>query len=703
MIVKQNKKIAGVSDHRKTSLTRWAVAVLTCSLALVLPATVLAGKAYIANRGDSSISVIDTGTHTVVETIQLDSGVPYSITVTADGALAYVRMEDGSYAVIPTYSNTVEAEISFDDRKSIPALPPAVSPDRAFVYLAAKDFGVDSYFIRVIDTATNTLVKTIELGDHFPSQLFVSPDNKRLYFRHDPVIDIYKTADYSLEYQIDNSILGITSAVESAITADGTLLYVVDRGTTLGRNTIIRVIDTTTMNLVSSIALPPDDQIFITAITVTPDGSQVYAVGQVYDVADNNLINRVFAIDTSSEAVAEITAGNSPKAVDVTPDGAFAYVVNSADNVSVIDTATNQVIKTISVGNRPVGGYQFIIADTPTDADLDGVVDGDDNCLMVVNTSQSDVDGDGAGDDCDSDADGDGLDNTADNCPLVANLDQTDIDSDGSGDVCDVHIPIEPGNSKLIIDADNWITTTTINGEEYDGLLAQSQASPNQLQVRAISGATILDNAITPVKNATSIARRIDVISITETPATGGSQTLPVQISTEVSWSGLMFAVGVNSTFAQVAATLQVRDSETGEVIASDTFLFERVDADFDPALLELDVLSSVDAKIIKYGSGSDITAYLKRGRNYIVEVEAKCEVSVPLLAGGAACSFYSETPQVISDLVALFPQQQRDNPESELTAEQLGIDKIFQGQGFSVPNITVAVPSDPIEALLAN
>jgi hypothetical protein len=36
----------------------------------------------------------------------------------------------------------------------------------------------------------------------------------------------------------------------------------------------------------------------------------------------------------------------------------------------------------------------------------------------------------------DADEDGDGVFNLDDNCPLVANPDQSDVDHDGTGDAC---------------------------------------------------------------------------------------------------------------------------------------------------------------------------------------------------------------------------------------------------------------------------
>ncbi|HSA59373.1 MAG TPA: choice-of-anchor Q domain-containing protein [bacterium] len=71
------------------------------------------------------------------------------------------------------------------------------------------------------------------------------------------------------------------------------------------------------------------------------------------------------------------------------------------------------------------------------DADGDGIPNTLDNCPDVSNADQTDTDGDGAGDACDTDDDGDGVADGVDNCPLVANADQADEDGDGIGAACD--------------------------------------------------------------------------------------------------------------------------------------------------------------------------------------------------------------------------------------------------------------------------
>ena len=71
----------------------------------------------------------------------------------------------------------------------------------------------------------------------------------------------------------------------------------------------------------------------------------------------NNLSGTVSAIDTASNAVVDtITVGTRPTEIAITPDGTTAYVANfSSGTVSAIETATDTVVRTITVGTQPQG------------------------------------------------------------------------------------------------------------------------------------------------------------------------------------------------------------------------------------------------------------------------------------------------------------------------------------------------------------
>ena len=74
-----------------------------------------------------------------------------------------------------------------------------------------------------------------------------------------------------------------------------------------------------------------------------------------------------------------------------------------------------------------------------TDTDGDGFPDDSDNCPDVAN-DQSDNNGDGVGDLCQSDDDdGDGYPASEDNCPAIENPLQGDVNGNGVGDLCEIN------------------------------------------------------------------------------------------------------------------------------------------------------------------------------------------------------------------------------------------------------------------------
>jgi len=91
----------------------------------------------------------------------------------------------------------------------------------------------------------------------------------------------------------------------------------------------------------------------------------------------------VSVINTLTNAVVStITVGKGPYGVTVIPDGSLVYVANTADNtVSVINTSTNAVTATIKVG-----AYPLVIA-TSTDGSNVYVTNTHDNTVSVINVS----------------------------------------------------------------------------------------------------------------------------------------------------------------------------------------------------------------------------------------------------------------------------------------------------------------------------
>src|SRR2546427_429821 len=85
-----------------------------------------------------------------------------------------------------------------------------------------------------------------------------------------------------------------------------------------------------------------------TGVAVAPSGAFAYVA--------NFTANNVAVIDTATNTVlTTVPVGSGQRGVAITPNGAVAYVANSTSNdIAVINTATNTVAATVTVGVRPI-------------------------------------------------------------------------------------------------------------------------------------------------------------------------------------------------------------------------------------------------------------------------------------------------------------------------------------------------------------
>jgi len=112
------------------------------------------------------------------------------------------------------------------------------------------------------------------------------------------------------------------------------------------------------------------------------------------------------------------------------------------------------------------------------DTDNDGILDEVDNCPLVHNPDQIDINpANGVGDACENDQDGDGVWDDVDNCPVVYNPDQIDVDpANGIGDACETANDNTPPTWPVPS------TLTTSNVTETSLQLSWSEASDGVYQ-----------------------------------------------------------------------------------------------------------------------------------------------------------------------------------------------------------------------------
>ena len=178
--------------------------------------------------------------------------------------------------------------------------------------------------VSVIDTATNTVKATVDVGSN-PFGVAVNPARTKAY-----VTNLYEeNYDSALSEQIATKSALSTKTEEHIATGEGTV-SVID-------------IATNTVTATVPVGIIPE------GVAVNPAGTKVYVT--------NLGSNTVSVIDAATNTItATVSVGSGPLGVTVSPDGTKAYVVNEYDStVSVIDTATNTVTATVSVGDDPSG------------------------------------------------------------------------------------------------------------------------------------------------------------------------------------------------------------------------------------------------------------------------------------------------------------------------------------------------------------
>jgi YVTN family beta-propeller protein len=296
--------------------------------------------AYVTNEDDKTISIIDTATQTVVDTIFIGRYVAF-IAVTPDGKEAYVGAEDGTVSVINTQSRKVTHTIPIGTSYDI-----AVTPD------GKEAYAVGHGTIFVIDTKTHEISETISVGDSSCS-IAITPDGKQAYVPTAKGVSVIDTKTHSVTHTIslgDDLRYYLPCAI--AITPNGKQVYVDSWGSVL-------VFDTVTKKVKS---IPTGKNVGADEIIFTLDGKKAYVIKDHFKSEPPRY--ELAVIDTKAcQVIRNMEMEGHPSGMDVTSDGKQIYITDTArDLITVMDIQTDTVSGTIPVGDHPV---QVAIAPSP--------------------------------------------------------------------------------------------------------------------------------------------------------------------------------------------------------------------------------------------------------------------------------------------------------------------------------------------------
>ena len=301
-------------------------------------------RVYVANRFDNSVSVIDTATNSVVQTIDLGASPlvtaiePYDVVVSPDGSQLYVAMKnggdengDGTVVVVDLPSGVVVAEAILDGDASPEGI--AVTPDGQKVYVAGRG---DMY---IVDVSTPSSPGPFAKSGDAERELVVSPDGAWVYAENNAVRTsddaAFVTGDFSGERGI-------------AISPDGLTLFSTDQ------NNFVKVVAITpgtppTTAFVQNIQDVTQSESY--GIDLTDEGDRGVVsfrnsdTVRIFDTATLSFIGSVIPMQFDSGEI----EGSEPKQLVISHTLADLALTKSAspgsvtvgDNVTYTSTVTN--------------------------------------------------------------------------------------------------------------------------------------------------------------------------------------------------------------------------------------------------------------------------------------------------------------------------------------------------------------------------
>jgi YVTN family beta-propeller protein/VCBS repeat-containing protein len=307
-------------------------------------------RAYVANSGSNSVTVIDTVNNVVLQTIPLLSS-PTALAITPNGKRLYVTgSQAGRVWVIDTATNTVVRSI----RVGAGPTGIAVSPSGSRVYVVNGERGTVSR----ISTLTNSVVGTVYGVADGTSSIAVSPDGSKIFTTSSSGALSYFSPLSSVAVQIP----GVTAGSQGlAFGSDGSRLYVSDPAGS------VKVIDTATREVIDSITVAtgaPYD------VAVSDDGTTLFVARgddgklSVYDLATKAELTSV---------VANPFLVDGPPRIALSPDGTQLYWTDLGnDRIHVISLVApnSPPVAGIPVINAP--GQSGVVTGSVTATDAEG-------------------------------------------------------------------------------------------------------------------------------------------------------------------------------------------------------------------------------------------------------------------------------------------------------------------------------------------
>lgn len=296
---------------------------------------------YVGASSNDTVAVFTIPTHTLTTTFSLlpEADYPYDAIMNRDGNEVWFAGATGDgVIVINTFNNGIV------DRFTTPPLGEylvgiSFSEHGETAFVSPRDNAAGADKIIMVDTATYSITGHIPVPSQYlgPGKSTINHCTGELY-----VVNWYDDHLFIIDPLTQTVLHDLTmgtSMWDAVMNPQATLLYITDRGVDG-----VRVFNPATLTISTTITVGDDPW----GLDITPDGGRIFITNEdshnvsVIDPATNSVITTI-----------PLAADADPRDVDISADGAYAYVTSGQiagnDVVYVIDVATLQLLPSIDI------------------------------------------------------------------------------------------------------------------------------------------------------------------------------------------------------------------------------------------------------------------------------------------------------------------------------------------------------------------
>ena len=311
-----------------------------------------APRIYVTNEISGDMTVIDSGNLNVIATIPLGKR-PRGIHPSPDHKTLYVALSgtpiagpDVDESTLPPPDKSADGIGVFDvhQNKLVRIIHGGsdpenfdISKDGKLLYISNEDISA----VSIVEAATGNILKTLKIGEQ-PEGVKASPDGKLVYVTSE------ETGTISVLDPVAGKIVTTFKVGHRprtiAFMPDGKHAYI-----NAENDGAVVLVDSVKHKMLKAISLGKPGVIKPMFVLLSSDASKLYV--------STGRGHQLFTIDTATNAViGSVEVGQRPWGITLSPDGKTLYSANGPSNdISVVDLATNTVTKKVKAGKGPWG------------------------------------------------------------------------------------------------------------------------------------------------------------------------------------------------------------------------------------------------------------------------------------------------------------------------------------------------------------